>query len=146
MSELDAYRKLHDALSDMIEEGTIEGANIPELVEILATIPRTLEGYRYADVSTGHITADDNKRLAELALDEIHAAPRFTNPVTIAAYHGGYFISIPGEPELIDDDFIRKMGVSTALIDLIRRCQAEGFFVLRLDRDAYVQDLPKFEW
>lgn len=105
-----------------------------------------LVGYGYADVSTGHITKEDNKRLADLAREEVHAAPRFTNPVAIAAYHGGYFITIPGEAEMIDDDFIQKMDVSSALIDLIRRCQSEGFFVLRLDRDAYVQDLPTFDW
>jgi hypothetical protein len=105
-----------------------------------------LTGFRYADVSTGHITAADNERLHELALDEVHG-DGLSNPVTIAEYQGGYFISVPGEPELIDNDFVRKMGVSDALIAIFRRCQAEGVAVLRLDRDAHKHDdLPEFDW
>ncbi len=105
-----------------------------------------LEGYDYADVSTKHITEKDNERLHELSLDEIHG-DGMSNPVTIATYHGGYFICIPGADVLIDEEFIRKMDVSGELIHLFFRCQAEGFNVLRLDRDAEERDdLPKFEW
>ena len=100
-----------------------------------------LDTFKYVDVSTRHISREDDERLHELALEEVHGG---IAPTTIAEYQYGFFVGVPEE---IDGEFERQMGVSDALIDLMRRCSAEGVQVIRIDRDgARHPGLPTFDW
>ena len=152
MNELDAYRKLHDSLSDMIEGGRLDESDIPDdykaLVEALASIPQppTFTTYPYADVSTGHISAEDRDRLHEFALEEVHGG---SAPITVAEYQFGFFISVPAELDNADEfeNFKDKIGFSDAFLNMMKLASAQGIPVIRLDADGFDHDnLPKFKW
>ena len=100
--------------------------------------------FPHADVSTRHITKEDAERLDELALELMYGG---RTPVTIAKYPEGYFLSVPSELTLDDEDFKRAMGVSDALIGLMVYLSELDVHILRLDADGTRHDnLPKFDW
>jgi hypothetical protein len=108
-----------------------------------------LQQYKYADVSTRHITKKDAELLEQAAKAENDSFERMKFPFTIAAYPEGFFISLPGKQA----DFAENMesliqfGLSFDCIKLFGRCVKEGAYVLRLDRDAYeVEGIKKFDW
>ena len=103
--------------------------------------------FQYADVSTGHITKQDDSILGRIAAAQFQG--ELTFPVRIAAYPGGYFIPLGDGKEWLNEtksDF-KKAGVSEAFISLLEYCVKKKVYVLRLDADGtVVEKLEKFDW
>jgi len=109
---------------------------------------KLLQQYKYADVSTCHITQKDAELLEQAAKQEYTAVEPKEFPFTIAAYPEGFFISLPGKNDFAEN--LRNLaayGLSKDCVKLFRRCVNEGAYVLRLDADAYeVEGIKKFDW
>lgn len=106
--------------------------------------------YKYADVSTCHITVKD-KDILEAQEPDMGPIPSLVDrfPLTVAKYREGFFIPIgEGEEwlkEMMDD--LLKAGLSMSFIKLLGHCIKEGVYVLRLDADGNeIAGLPKHEW
>jgi hypothetical protein len=159
--ELNAYRLLHDRLSDMIEGGRLSESDIPDdyqaLVESLASIvgivgntetPKAEElgTYPYADIASLHITHDDWRKLNEMALETAHGG---ANYVGVTVYETGHILLVGGgmdDPEEFETVKART-GFSDALLDILKECSVREIFLLRIDEDgAIYANRPQFEW
>jgi hypothetical protein len=100
-----------------------------------------LPTYNYVDISTGHITAADNKILTENAgLGDF--------PMSVCAYPYGYFIPLGdfSTMELTIKELL-ALGMSEQFANLLRLCVEANAMILRIDCDAEkCADLPAFEW
>ena len=99
--------------------------------------------FKYADVSTKHITAKDND-----ILDRLKRSDNF--PMTVANYEYGYFIALP-ELETFrkygEKDRLIEHGMSEAFCHLIEMAIKKKCTILRLDRDGWdCKGLKEFEW
>jgi hypothetical protein len=99
--------------------------------------------YPYWDVSTVHITREDDIRLRDLARgDRSHPGK---TPLGVATYGWGHFVIVPGEEELIDEDV--AFGFSEDFVALLKKAARCEVPVLRIDRDGEEHDeLPKHDW
>ena len=93
--------------------------------------------WRFVELSTAHITKDDDNRLAH----ELHQ-------LIVHDLDPGWLIYIPRRRD--DPDFWDQLAASAfspALRKLLKKVSAEGFRYLRLDPDAKTHPgLPTFEW
>lgn len=104
-----------------------------------------LTTYNYLDISTKHITKEDADRLAELSLEEVHSSRPL--PTTVCAYKYGWFLGVPEELTMADDDFREKMGLSFHLLGLMVCCSEQGIPLIRIDPDGCEHDaIHTFDW
>ena len=103
--------------------------------------------FKYADVSTRHVTRQDDLTLGRIAAEQARDEGDF--PVRVAAYPGGYFIPLGDGREWLDEtreDF-KGAGLSAAFVTLLEYCVGKKVSVLRLDADGItVEALEKFDW
>lgn len=98
------------------------------------------------DISPGHITSADDKRLRTTEFRSEAAA------LSIIRYHGGWMISTAGLLDGAADREERlaefsKLGFSCHFADLMRHAADKGVVLVRLDRDADREPgLPFFDW
>lgn len=106
---------------------------------------------QYADVSTRHISPEDDERLHRdaVACDE-RATPspgdRLEHDFIVFEYDAGYFVHT-GVAE--DPEHLRLLAgrYSPELLDLVRRAYEQDAVFLRLDRDGDVYEgLREFDW
>lgn len=98
---------------------------------------------RNFDVSTSHITAQDNVLLKKSVEDP-------ESPLVIYEYKEGYFIYVPTDNNEFDEtegSCIQEHGFSEALVNLLRESARLGCKYLQLDCDAVeYENFPTFEW
>jgi hypothetical protein len=95
------------------------------------------------DVSTGHITAQDNVLLKKAVKDP-------EAPVIVYEYKEGYFVYVPIEGNEFDETegpAMEKYGLSKTFINLLRETARLKCKYLQLDADGMeYENLPTFEW
>lgn len=106
---------------------------------------------KYLDLSTAHVTAEDNALLADLTAP----APGDTTPFGVEDHAYGHFLQVP-EVLLSETrknewgaarDEILGMGFSEAFARLLEHAGANGCSLINLDRDGDLEpDLESFEW
>ena len=89
-----------------------------------------LTSYKYADVSTSHITVGDDEILTGLALRSIQG--RYDSLIVYPTSHG-YFVFISSD---LEEDKLRGLGLSDDFISVVRLAQSEGNQFVRFDADA----------
>lgn len=98
-----------------------------------------LQTSRFADISTGHLTAHDDAILRGHA--EHH------NGLLVYAYPGGYFIVVISDDRDEQIRIIRESGLSTAFESIYRAAIDQDIRLLRFDRDGDHQpDYPTCAW
>ena len=94
--------------------------------------PCKITVYQIADVSTGHVTAEDGKKMGQ----DTHA---------IAQVNGGYGTIFYTSPAAVEH--MVKVGYSAAMLSIVQHAQAQGIPYIRFDSDgAIIPDWPTFEW
>jgi hypothetical protein len=93
------------------------------------------------EVSTGHITAHDN-RLLKKAVKDPQA------PIIVYTYREGYFVYVPtSKDQVAEIPSIKAYGFSDALVNLLRETARLKCKYLQLDSDAMeYENFPTFEW
>lgn len=108
----------------------------------------------YLDLSTGHITDDDNRYLTEKNYDFLQDNYVNLEPFgfRIVPHQYGWFVSVPDIKayDITPDEFkdmVISEGLSTFFADIILYAQGKECKWINLDCDAdYQDDLPTFEW
>jgi hypothetical protein len=93
------------------------------------------------DVSTVHISQEDNELLVDTHLTE--------SPIIAYQSDCGYFVYIPQDKELYDGfpEKAKSFGHSKAFINLIDKARNMECQYIHLDRDGTTySDIPKFKW
>lgn len=101
--------------------------------------------YKYADVSSGHITQKD----AELLDIAASFAGRYAGVPLIAKYAKGWFLST--RPDWYDEEQwamdLTELGFSRDFIGLWHEVSKKGCQILRLDADGeQIAGLPLHQW
>ena len=102
--------------------------------------PNKLLTRRYADISTCHITKEDN----DLLLQEVGK-----DLLLLTEFEYGYFLRLFDDEHYANTKWqeIRDLGYSKPFIRLLKRCVKEGFQGICLDQaGAEYNELPSFEW
>lgn len=88
--------------------------------------------YQIADVSTGHVTAEDGKKMGH----DTHA---------IAQVNGEYGTIFSTSPESVEH--MVQAGYSAAMLIIVQHAQAQGIPYIRFDADGdIIPDWPTFDW
>lgn len=102
------------------------------------------------DVSTGHITARDNRLLKKAVKDKVcNCNP----PLIVYTYREGYFVYVPVKdtsPKQFNEKEVQALkdfGFSDALVNLLREAARLECKYLQLDADAMeYENFPTFDW
>lgn len=102
--------------------------------------PVGLSTSKIADVSTGHITENDGKLIADP-----------NTPGSVALVTGDYgtifYLARSETDAQLQDQEMTAAGLSSAFLEVIRLARANGCSYVRFDADGqFYDDLPKFEW
>lgn len=93
--------------------------------------------FNYLDISTGHMTEEDDKLLKESEAS-----------LVVYSYEYGYFVHVPDlktESSIIPA--FREHGFSEAFSKIMEYAQGKGFAFVRFDSDgAEYEELPMFNW
>lgn len=97
---------------------------------------------KYLDVSTAHITLQDDRLLKRSCSD-----PAFAGPLAYE-YEEGYWVWVPDKPTLkAPKKGYKTQGFSKAFVQLLEGADREGCSWIRLDADGFVYScLPQFDW
>lgn len=104
---------------------------------------------KYLDLSTAHLTEQDNAILTAIADGGADVAV-----VRFARHEYGYILFIPlvdseELPERRRDEAMKAkmLGMSTEFVELIQYARGKECRIVNIDRDADAEgDLPTFEW
>jgi hypothetical protein len=114
----------------------IDGRSRKKIIE--EYIEGNMDVYKYADISTAHITPQDNDLLGKMAYTNI------IPEIVVYDYEYGYFVPVPSDN---NEEQLRKVGFSEAFLSLLKRCRQEKIMLIRIDKDApEADDLETFEW
>ncbi len=99
---------------------------------------------RFLDVTTGHITLNDNNQLAEELPDHHH-----TPFLICRAYEYGYWIWVPDDEkefaQLIEN--LKEAEYSEALVEIFEKARRLDCDYIVIDQSGpYHDDLEEFEW
>ena len=92
------------------------------------------------DISTGHLTKQDEKllRAAAKGVD--------TNPIIAYKYEYGYFVHVPDKDEGLNKACIKE-GYSKEFTLLLIRARELGCKYIQFDGDGITyDDIPSFDW
>lgn len=106
-----------------------------------AITPSGLPIRKYLDVSTIHITREDDELLSSDCTG--------LSPAVIAYRKDGYsyWVYVAHDDEDEEERKLRKAGYSQAFIVLLQEARAVGAGWICIDRDgAYSDKLPSFDW
>jgi hypothetical protein len=102
-----------------------------------------------AELSTAHMTPEDNEYLGKLAHDERHP---YSALGRVIAHGYGYFVSLHYDDCCLPTQAswarsLRSIGFSATFVKVVRECKKAGFTWVYFDRDADTVDgLPTVEW
>ena len=102
----------------------------------------TFEVSRNLDVSTCHITEDDDRRLSK-------APDVGDDPLSVYPTSYGFLVRVTQDEGLAAEEvpLILGMGYSLALVDLLARARKAGCVYLHLDSEGPIYpELPQFDW
>lgn len=96
------------------------------------------------DLSTAHITAEDNRRCSERDIDDSYS---FGSLPRIVGHAYGYIVFVTEGPDAIDN--LRAEGFSEAFVGIYSRAAASEntIMLINFDSDAdTVEGLATFDW
>ena len=118
-------------------------------------IPQGTVSCSMADISTAHITAEDNRLLGELCADQVERSQTACHAWREAEFSAGYAVPVNGgwllrileDGAKADDQEAREAGFSEAFINLLAFWRSRNVGWVRIDQDAdATQSLPVFDW
>ena len=108
-----------------------------------------LRTYKYADVSTMHVTKEDADLLAvDARIRSGKRDPRIP-ALIVFGYEEGFFVHVPEDEETFKDGLrmAKRHGYSKGMLKLLRLARDEGASFLRLDADGEPYGgLRTFDW
>jgi len=97
--------------------------------------------YKYLDVSTGHITSEDNDKLGQYLDPDMQE--HNGHEIIVYGYEYGYFIPI--YDALMQDS--KLCGLSDSFRKIVKKAKRLKCNLIRLDCDAeYHDDLDLYDW
>jgi hypothetical protein len=119
-------------------------------VRVPATKKLRLKLYSYAEASTAHVTADDDRQLAVDAVEGDERTgtvfPPYEPRLIVFQYDAGYFVHT-GVAEDKENMDLLSARYSPGLLRLLTAAYEQGAIFLRLDRDGDLYGgLERHEW
>ena len=103
--------------------------NAPRIVSVL-------------DISTGHITKEDDRLIKEAAPDE-----NVLVPIITYGYKEGYFVYVPSDDLKVHLDRCKRHGMSTQFCKILRLAAVRGIKYVQFDADGQTYaDLKTYNW